>query len=515
MLDRLARQIARDPLLVATFALLWAACLFPIWYPRFLPLAYLPNQLAAVSNWHHYADPAWNLARFYQLHHAPLPYWGYQGVLHFLSYVFPIESANKIYLSLYALGLPVAAALLAQRMGRSPWLALFVFPLVFSMNIGHGYIAFCGGVTLALFAMVALDRFLEAPTRLSGAAVAVLTLALYFTHLLAWLYIGLATLVLLASHGWHPRRIGAAFGLLLPSVMVALWAVRVATHGHGALTAPLAWDAQTQPLLLTMIQVPNQLLYAWQDSRAYWVLLGLCAIWTILLLGARTDAHDTEARRHGFVYRLELIFALTALGVCLLPVRIVQPAELSLANGRFVPVALTLLFLLPHGGLVGRRKLWLIPVAVLALYYPIRLGQKWKEFDARAVSLRRLLAEQPRGASTLTLYDGDGDDPAIMKQLQPLLAFHAYPQFYGGGFDPWALADGFPLSVRKSAALPAPAWRKPETFVADEHALAYDFVLTANETQDYAVFGPNDSVRFPLLRKDGVWRLYRVRHESP
>jgi hypothetical protein len=515
MLARLRGWIARDPLLWGAFAVLWAASLFPIWHPRFLPLVDLPNQLAAIGVWRHYGDPAWGFSRFYELSRLPLPSWGYHAPVVLLSYLVPIEIANKLYLSAYALGLPVAAALLAQRMGRSPWYALFVFPLVFNVNFGYGFIAFCAGLTLALFALVTLDHFLEIPTRRAGAALVFLTLALYLTHLLPWLYFGFAAAVLLGCHGWHPRRMATAVLLLLPSVAVAIWTFRVAGHGHPALPASFAWDPQYQPLLQTMGQAPSALLCAWQDDRAYRLLLGLCAVWMILLLGARTDTHDSEARRHGFVYRLELVFALTALLVCLLPARLAKPVDVPMLGGRFVSVSLLLLFLLPHGAIVGRRKLWLVPVVALAIYYPIRLGQKWKEFDFRAASLRRLMTEVPRGSSTLTLALGDGDDPAVMKQASPLAAFHAYPQLLTGGFDPWALSTGSPMVRKESAALPAPEWRNPRSFVADEHALSYDYVLVANELEDYALFGPNDAVRFPLVRRDGMWRLYRVRHVSP
>ena len=154
--------IERDPLFVAAFAALWVCALVPLWAPRFLPLLDMPDHLDAIAIWHRYRDPSWGYSKYYQLNLIPLPYWGYFLPVHLLSYLMPIEIANKVYLSAYALLLPASTALLARQMGRSHWLAFFAFPLVFNMNFSYGFITFCAGVVVLTFALVVLDRFLEA-----------------------------------------------------------------------------------------------------------------------------------------------------------------------------------------------------------------------------------------------------------------------------------------------------------------------------------------------------------------
>ena len=113
-MNRLRELLARDPLLVAVFAVLWGAALAPLWQPRWLPLLDLPNTLSAVALWHRYGDPSWNYQKFYTLNLLPLPYWGYLFPVHLLAYLFPIEIASKVFLSAYALGLPIGAGLLAH-----------------------------------------------------------------------------------------------------------------------------------------------------------------------------------------------------------------------------------------------------------------------------------------------------------------------------------------------------------------------------------------------------------------
>src|SRR5438067_7487967 len=149
---------ARDRrLFFATCAVLWICAIVPLWAPRFLPLLDLPIHLDAIAIWHRYHDLGWGYAKFYDLNLIPLPYWGYFFPVHLLSYVFPIEIANKIYLSLYAALLPLSVAALAERMGRNRWLSLFSFPLVFNMNFSYGFITFCIGLVVLSFAIVVLD----------------------------------------------------------------------------------------------------------------------------------------------------------------------------------------------------------------------------------------------------------------------------------------------------------------------------------------------------------------------
>ena len=127
-----------DRWLIAAFVVSAAAMVLPIWIVKYLPLLDLPNHLTAVAVWHYHDDPEWDFARFYKLNLVPLPYWAHYYTVHLLTYVTrSVEVANKIFLTAYALALPAGALALARRFGRSPWLALFVFPLVWNFNLGR------------------------------------------------------------------------------------------------------------------------------------------------------------------------------------------------------------------------------------------------------------------------------------------------------------------------------------------------------------------------------------------
>jgi hypothetical protein len=511
--ESLRTQVRRHPALVGAFALLWICALVPIWWPRFLPLLDLPEHLAAIAVWHRYGDAAWNYSRFYDLNLLPVPYWGYFYPVHLLAYVMSIEAASKVYLSAYALALPVGVALVARRIGRSPWLALFAFPLVFNFNLSLGFVTFCGGLALYFYAVYALDVFMETPTRRAAAAVGLLALALYFTHILPWMFYGVSAAVLIVTHGWRPRRMAAAVALLAPSLAAAIHGFRAARGTTAVAGGALRFDAHFDTVLSNLQTLPSSILATWSGDRAFQIMLLLAALWMMLLLSARADERDSAAAgRFGFAYRLEIIFALAALMPFVLPGHMFKPVDLWMIAGRFVSVAALWAILLPHGPIAGRRAWLVAAVAALAVYYPLKLAGAWKRFDGRAQQMARMMSHVPRGSSTLMLVVGDAADPDIDKQAQPYTQFHAYPQLLAGGFDPWFLSTGFPIVAKPDAALPAPIWKHPETFRLDVHGVRYDYVLTKSEVSDYSLLGPNEANTAPIVDAIGEWRLYRIKH---
>jgi hypothetical protein len=502
--------IARDPLLFGLFVALWICALIPLWAPRFLPLLDLPDHLDAIAIWHRYHRPDWHYSDYYNLNIIPVPYWGYFFPVHMLSYLFPIEVANKLYLSLYALLLPLSLLMLARRFGRSPWLALFGFPLIFNMSFAYGFITFCCGLVVLTFGLIVLDRFLEAPTARRAWALALLTLGLYTTHVLPWMFFGVVSIVLAASHGFHPRRILAAFALELPSLLLALF---MFTHpGHTTVQAgPLHYEVKYEGVLSALEQVPMRLITGWPGDTPYYLLLILGLTWLTLLLTAHADEHEAPAAQ-GFPYRLELVIVLGAAAYVLLPMHLLKPVDLWMIGGRFLALVALYGALLIRGSIAGARRLLMIPVVVISILYPSLLARKWLQFDHRAAAFRRLAQRIERGSSTLTIIMGNGTDDSVDPQSAPYIQFHAYAQLLVGGYEPWSLGNGFPYYEIEGAKRPAPRWKHPETFNFDENGSSYDYILTKDEWTDHAIFGPDDAGRAPLVAHDGDWRLYQVRH---
>jgi hypothetical protein len=509
--QRLMALVNRNPLLWAVFAVLWIVTLLPLWVPRFLPLLDLPNHIDAIAIWHRYHDPSWRYSDYYDLNLLPVPYWGYFFPVHLMAYVIPLEVANKIYLSAYALALPVGCVLLAVRMGRSPWLAVFTWPLVFNMNFMFGFITCCAGMAVLPYCIVALDLYMEAPSRKRAVGLFFAVMALYFTHVLPWLYFGVGSIIILFSHGWHPRRILTAAALMVPSVLVAILGFHDASSAgntsvkHGRIEFEAKWE-QMKNLLG---DIPDRLVTQWQtNDQGYWFVAIMGALWLMIALSATPE--PDEKPRPGYRYRLELLFLLAALAIFKLPIYQKKPVDLWMVGGRFVAVSAMLGALLPRGPLTGKRRWLMLPVLALCVWYPLQLTYHWRRFDKRASGMRRLMTMVPRGSSTLTLVVGDYGDVDADPQAVPYIQFHSYAQLYGGGYNPWALSTGFPMVPKKDKKLPAPTWKQPHSFRMDDHGVYYDYVLTYSEPVDYALFNSSDQFRAPLVGKDGGWRLYQM-----
>lgn len=513
------REVLEDRVLVGALAVLWICALLPIWVPRFLPLLDFPNHLGAIAILHRHGDPSWGYDQFYSLNLKPAPYWGHYFPVHLLAYLVPLEVANKLWIGLVALALPSGVAVLARQLGRSPWLALFAAPFVYGYCFALGFLSFCGGVALFPWALWALEAFLDEPTAGRGLALTLLACALYLMHVMPWVVFGLSAGIILCSHGWRPRRLLVAAGCMLVSVVFALWAMRAQGAGQWATADTYAPDVVRKGGWMLRYETFKVALYGWKDrwlvnlpSHLTQVALALLAVSAIGL--AVTRPRDRTDGEKGFRFRYELVLALCLLLYFELPQAVYKPIAWWYISGRMTAFIAVVALLWPRGEISGRRRLWLIPAALIAIAFPVELARRWHRYDVRTRGFQRLMKLVPRGSSTLVLMLGPTSDPDADPTSLPFLEFHSLAQVLSGGFDPWAQETplgGFPMSPIPGKALPAPYYSAPMGFTLEEHGLHYDFVLTRNEHNDHALV-PNDR-RSPLVAADGQYRLYRIMHQ--
>lgn len=516
------REVFADRLLIAALAVVWVCALFPIWVPRFLPLLDFPNHLAAMAILHRHADPSWGYQKFYTLNLKPAPYWGHYFPVHLMAYVVPLEIANKIWISLYALALPLGVAVLARQLRRSPWLMLFAAPLVFGYCFGLGFISFCGGVAVFPWALWALEAYLDEPSWGRGVALTLLSLTLYLMHVMPWVVFGLCAGVILCSRGWRPRAMAGAAGFMLISVVLALAGMLSQKHGEWATAGTLAPGTVKHGDYLMRFE-------PWRDAlklfstRCFINLPRKWTKWMELVLALPLVVLHLTGRRskeeQGFRWRYELALVICVVLYFELPQTLYEPLAWWYIAGRMTAFVILIAFVLPRGPIEldrGWRRFLLAPAAIVALAYPLLLARNWYRWDERTVGFQRLMKQVPRGSSTLVLMLGRPDDPDVDPNSVPFLEFHALAQVLGGGFDPWAQATplgGFPMSVNEDQRLPAPYYSRPQAFSLEAHGMFYDYILTRNEHHDHDLV-PSDR-RAPLLAVDGAYRLYQVRHDQP
>jgi hypothetical protein len=506
----------RDVLLVAALVAVACASAWPLWAVRHLPLVDYPNQLASAAVAARLGDPRWNLAPYFEVPRWPLPYVGWVWPVGGLGALIGLDWAGKLWLTVAVAALPVGTALLARQLGRSPWLALFAAPLALSDALQRGFVCFVGGAALFPFALLALDRALEAPSGRRLAALVAATFGLYCLHPLPWLLFGvvaalwmaLAALVPLRDGRRRPRAAALAAAATLPSVALGVYAFRLArAGGTSVVDAPFALDGKYEPLVDRLTALPSRVLAGWATSGWTWVLLGLTALWLALLVSARTDAHDTEAARAGHPLRLELAFVVALLALLVLPEDVARPVAWTVVASRFALFVALLGALLPHGAIVGRRALLLIPVAVLAIGYPVALARAWRPASARIGALRALLRRVPRGEPTLVHHAAPPTDAAMPPALEPLRHAHAYALVEVGGDDPEAGEAGFPLH-RRASAPPSPRALTPTNL--GEVRRAFRWVVARGAAGDVLDGG----AAAELVDRAGEWRLYRLLPED-
>lgn len=509
---RLRRAWAADRALVVAWALLAVATVLPIWVSRYLPLLDEPNHLANIAVWHNYENPLYDYQEFYIVNRHLLPYWAHYYSAHLLAYVVSVETANKIFLTAYAVAFPLGALGLALRLGRSPWLSLFAFPLVWNFNLADGFISYCGGMAALLCGLAIVARHCDRPTWRSAFAVVAMGTLTYLCHLLTYtLFLVLAGLLVLSWGQLLSVKRLLARGLpVVGGTWIGLWAFRHQDEMqfHRVTGAyEWLWEDATR----TMSRVSYRTLNFLSSSRDEWVLVVLALAWlAIVVVGARGAAapDDPAARtrwRRGLV-ALGVMTGATCLAILFAPRSLLRPWHWYMINLRWIPVALALLALLGPARVVGRARWLFLPVVLASLFYVGDLARGIVGFNRRLDGWEEVLAQIPYHKKTLVLSMQPRGD--VDFNVHAFNQWPAYVLIARGGFDHYKFDHNFPLIYKKT--LPAPTWNNAEGFNYESMAPFWDLFLTHNDGIEKDTFGPlaRDG-KVELVIKRGPWALWR------
>ena len=506
MTPRAPSNPSRDPFLWTATLLLALASLLPVWWPRLLPLLDQPNHLAAIQIWNKLSDPAWGLQRFYAPSTVPVPYWGYYFPVHVLSSLCGVETANKLFLSVYVLSVPASVAYLARSLGRSGWVGLLVFPLAFNHSWAWGFLSYVPGMPLVLLSLGLLARYFRAPTNLRLAAFFGALTATYFMHLLPWIALGaLATLYVVGQVRPWGRSLRVA-GALLASLLFAVWNTIYCAQTHRTVDGHLRVQAGWQPLLQVVRELPSRLLVRW-DSALVANLVTIALLLSLVLLVRSGRAEPRPGSSVIERWFPELCAALMLAAYLFMPVKLVQPAWIWFVNTRYLALAAMFAAVLVRGPIEGRRRLLLVPAVLASLLYAGALTRQYLDFNTRAAGIVDVMQVVPVGSNTLTLLLGSNSDPALDPDYVPFNEYHSYPTVLKGGYDAYGWDLGFPYLMTKH--VPTPRWNAPGQFSQHAHGRSFDYVLTHREARDHAVF-PGLEQKIPLVARSGEWRLYRT-----
>jgi hypothetical protein len=477
----------------------------PLWVGRFLPLLDLPQHLALTTILIRHADPAWQLAAYFEPQpHELTPYWAHYLALEWLGRLMPVDTAARVFLTLYVVALPWAAMALARALGRDPRLGLLVIPLALNANLYYGFIAYCWSVVVLLWAMALLARQMTAPAAGRAVGLAVLTGVLFFAHVQSFAFLLLAAAVL-AVCGDKPvgRRALRAWPLLPATLVLFLPWLYLSTTAHPGVDRYFPPLDDPRPKYETPLRrvanLPGAVAGSYQDGTDDWLL----AAWAIAAGAAVASARrETEAAP---------ITPVAALAGAALACYFVLPVSIQGQWNIAQRFAWTAALLAP---LLARRSPRWVPAVTLVLAAATAGNAAWHHarFDREVDGFEGALNALPRGARVLGLiYDSRG---TVMERW-PYLHFEQYAIVDGGGYAAHSFAANAPLPVRlrPEARVKAPGVWRPDEFRYDEHGAFFDHFLVRDPkgTHDGArLFGGAAEEVF----REGAWRVYRLRFQE-
>jgi hypothetical protein len=212
----------------------------PAWIVRHPPLQDLPFHLATLRQIHNYHDPAFGFEKDYFRNLSSTQYALYYVVGDALAFAVGIDNATRLMMTLYLGGTVLAMRALLLALGKDERLCLFVVPLLVNLMFLYGLLPFVCGIALMFAALALAVTYVEKPSLTRGASLAVMTLALFYTHVVPYALFGFTFIFLFP---WScPRRWLSTASPVVPSLLAVAWWVALSPQGQkssGALAAAL------------------------------------------------------------------------------------------------------------------------------------------------------------------------------------------------------------------------------------------------------------------------------------
>jgi hypothetical protein len=506
---------------------LWAVALLaaiaPLWVTTELPLVDLPQHLHLISVLHRLDDPTTLYPQLFARRPELTPYLGYYYVVSGLNWLLPLELANKVFLSAYVAGLPLALAFLLRSLKRPAWPAVLAVPFAYGDSFAWGFINYVSALPLTLLTCGLFVRSIsDAPRRKQWAAgLAVALVAVLLFHVQAFAYLGLALpfLLLTTKAPTLKDRVPALLGVVPGVLTFILWVgMRLGQPAEIAPGQPwkswgpmlsrenLAWKTYEQnkhelvPVLANMLPDGSDL------NGVYGVAI-VAALGLVLRLLAKKE--DKPVVEEGPVERWRIV-GLAALALLLyfaLPFDI--RGYMYYLNTRYAhlaaPLVLACVPVLPKG--LHRTMLALAVMA--ATYAGITLARWFSRFDDDAKQLTALAdytAQKPRVMGLIYAPGSRAVTHPVFLHASTVLA-----RLRGGVTNfSFALTPHSPLMYRGSAPPTFPSEWRPDQMSWEQHGQWYDhFVVRGAHPRQ--IFGPRLDSELQIAAQSGDFWLVRKR----
>ncbi len=391
---------------IASFNAAFIACialaLIPIWSCANLPFVDYPQHLGIVHILNRYHDPAALYSRFFELKFFPRTNILHALLIHWFSYAVPLETAGKIFLSLYAILLPVSILMLIRALNGNRWMSLLSFLLVYNYNMMWGFIGYCFGTALFFATFALMLRHLSGEGRKwIPPAIAALCILVFLAHPQAYGFLLVTLIVSAAICGGGLRDMLKKCAVIIPSfVFLVPWVCSFIAERRGSLGGDLgaAFASPANSLRIKAADLLGNL-----TARLFYSDIVLAVLLVALIyLFVRGFGRDLFADKK---FRAVLVMAA-------LSVTVYFAAPLEFGGYHVVYPRFALLAVLLFAGLASRvsipgERALRAALAMAILICCVETMAAFARFDRMAQPARELIAQaEPHGKMVELYYRG-------------------------------------------------------------------------------------------------------------
>ena len=417
--------------------------------------------------------------------------------------------ANRLLLAGVAIVWPLSLRSALRALRRDERLALFGSMVFFNRALVVGFLPFVASIPVALFAIAALVRQLETPTRRRAFGLGLLALVLFYTHVSSFvLFVLIAGVMIAVALVRTKERRAVVLAATVPLVPSALAA---AFWWHaGSLEGPSGHVEQINrlPLLLTVDAMPIWTFDVWASHGDE-----LCAVvwWAAF---AVLVAFRGEMRPPPIAWALPIVPV-----ACAAAAYLVTPFSVGAAgylNLRLAPVVtmLALLVLRPRRGLLGDGPL--AAAAIAALGMAASTTFEMRRLEAESLGDIDALLAHARPGARLAMLNFETRSPRA--NFWPYVFAGSYYRAQGGAVASYSFTElaHWPLHYAPGRAPPSrvPFWAyAPCAYRYREDGAYYDYVLVQGRLDPFVEHTPGPQLT--RIAHEGAFTLFEKTGAPP
>jgi hypothetical protein len=446
-----------------------------------------------------YNEPEYDWHAYYTVDLRPTPYSLSYIIKNLLARIVGLETAGRIFLSLYIGFITLLVILLRKRHGTAgePWPLLLVFPFLFNQIYYLGFENYLISIPILFLCVEHLDRFADRKTSAKSIAIHILLLFFLFAAhpyaLLVYIVFCLATAsIRLPNRGAFWRAIAPA--AILCFIFIA-WYLHLSAKLDPVRYANywLNWWPMRGTIVYYLLPFTGMRI----TEGVNWIVMT-----TWILLFAVILVEGIQGKEpFSLPVKEERLLLLTLIGYLGLPF---WAGYYSYFNVRLAPISYILLcIIISRIPLKRSRGIILTVLAAFLVVSSLNLGRAVSSETEEILPILKKM--EPNALILPLIFD------ASSAELDPLFfyEFHSHDHNYyhvlvGGGANPFLFRNPMmPVQFQKYASLPFPA--TPDKFTWESHGVNYRYILTRGSSQDFTGRLQKES---PLVLRSGKWILF-------